>query len=146
MTSKIRKKDKLDAMLQMWNVLRDINIKRPWSSHSGESKLMYGLERELAKLLDIKQEAVEKPLLSRDQIVLLVERLKQVQGELRTLRTEANTRYEGNSILDALIEMLETKLKAIPVPANFDTDEKIELLKEGVKNPEVVDEERYAPE
>ena len=121
MTKKISKKDKLDAMLQMWTVLRHENRSKPFASISNNFKIMAALQTELADTLGVKQ--VNDPLLPKDQIVLLVERLKQVQGELRTLKTEANARYGGSKILDALIGMLEDKLKpAVPVPANFENE------------------------
>ena len=117
MTKKISKKDKLNAMLQMWTVLRAENQKHPWGSSTNNFKIMVALQIELASMLGIKQDA-ENVLLPKDQIVLLVERLKQVQGEFRTLKTDANVRYGGSKILDALIGMLEDKLGIVPVPVN----------------------------
>lgn len=117
---KINKKDKLAAMLQMWTVLREIGKTRPWASKSNEHNILCALEVELASMLGLPKK-VHEELLPRDQIILLVENLKKVREEFGTLRTENNARYGGSEMLNALIGMLEDKLKpAIPVPADFE--------------------------
>lgn len=127
MTKKVSKKDRLQAMLQMWTVLREEGKERPWASGSNEKAIVSALQTELAIMLGISIKTTEKPLLPKDQIALLVENLKKVQNEVRTLKTEGNARYGGSKMLDALIEMLEEKLKTVPVPANFEPNESQKL-------------------
>lgn len=123
---KITKKDKLTAMLQMWIVLREDGKKRPWKTTSNEYVLQDSLQRELAIMLGVPLKPVAKPLLPKDQIILLIENLEKVQAELNDLKTEDNSRYGGSKMLDALVGMLKDKLTAL---ANF--EEQIELLKVG---------------
>jgi len=59
MTTKINKKDKLDAMLQMWTVLRHENRRRQFQEKSNDYMIMSALQAELASMLGITAKKLE---------------------------------------------------------------------------------------
>lgn len=128
MTKKISKKDKLDAMLQMWNVLRaQHGSKRPWSSDSKDYKLMISLETELASMLGVTAEIIKTitNLLSRKEVEVILSELDKVDEELTGQLLHADGRpyfSQDNSRLNLLREQLRKKLEAVPVPANFEEE------------------------
>lgn len=130
MTKKISKKDKLDAMLQMWNVLRaEHNSKRPWSSESSDHKLMTALQVELGIMLGITAEKVrtitgsKEGLLSRKDVEAVLSELDEVDVEITGQLLHADGEiYEGNSRLSSVRKYLRKKLEAVPVPADFDAE------------------------
>jgi len=142
-TKKIDKKTKLDAMLQMWCVLRGQSERRPFHSASPDHKIMSALQGELAKLLGISSADIRQASSGgENQLIILLSELRgDLEGHLSTLRSgnaypsivEDCIRKINDQLTKCAMEAFDWERKNAGAPESVDTPEKLKVWIEAQK-------------
>lgn len=130
MTTKISKKDKLNAMLQMWSVLRAINTERPWTSKHPDLVFMGKLQVELGKMLGISIENLNE---NEEE----GESEPEKDAERRIMESDGNTKLLRGDISEAPTSEIVTKREESGVERHNEADGIREKGSRKYKKPDV---------